>query len=219
MPVTQRLREEANSIWDKIFKHPFVVELFKGSLPMEKFRYYVIQDYNFLIGMTKAFSLLASKAYDYELLREALMLAYGDATIEMDNYLRLLDRIGLTIEEVLNTEPAPTNIAYVNHVLSTCSLGTPIECLVSTLPCFWTYMEIPRVNKDLIMKNKNPVYLDWINTYRSKEYIELTTKLINLVDKYAKHIDYNKLKRIFILSSRYEYMFWDMAYNIEKWPI
>ncbi|ABN69167.1 transcriptional activator, TenA family [Staphylothermus marinus F1] len=219
MQITQRLREEASSIWNKIFKHPFVVELFKGSLPIEKFRYYVIQDYNFLIGMTKAFSLLASKAYDYELLREALSLAYSDATIEMDNYLKLLDKLDLTIEDVLNTEPAPTNTAYVNHILSTCSLGTSIECLVSTLPCFWTYMEIPRVNNDLIMENKNPIYIEWINTYRSKEYIELTTKLINLVDKYAEHIDYNKLKRIFILSSRYEYMFWDMAYNMEKWPV
>lgn len=219
MDISRRLKEDARDIWDKIFRHPFVIELYKGTLPIEKFKYYVIQDYNFLIGMTRAFSILASKAYDYDLMKEALILAYGDATVEMDNYLRLLEKLDLTLDDVLKTEPAPTNTAYVNHVLATCSLGTPVECLVSILPCFWTYMEVPKVNEDLIRYNNNPIYLEWINTYRSKEYIELTNKLIELVDKYSDISNYEKLKRIFIQSSRYEYMFWDMAYNMEKWTI
>lgn len=219
MRITEKLRKEADSIWSKIFKHPFIIELFKGVLPLDKFKYYVIQDYNFLIGMTKAFALMASKTSDYEFMREALVIAYSDVTIEMDNYIKLLKQLNLSIEDVINTEPAPTNTAYVNHVLTTCSLGTSIECLVSTLPCFWTYMEIPRVNEELLRQNTNKLYLEWINTYKSKEYIELTNKLIELVDKYAVNTDYNRLRKIFILSSRYEYMFWDMAYIMEKWIV
>lgn len=219
MRITEKLRKEADSIWSKIFKHPFIIELFKGVLPLDKFKYYVIQDYNFLIGMTKAFALMASKTSDYEFMREALVIAYSDVTIEMDNYIKLLKQLNLSIEDVINTEPAPTNTAYVNHVLTTCSLGTSIECLVSTLPCFWTYMEIPRVNEELLRQNTNKLYLEWINTYKSKEYIELTNKLIELVDKYAVNTDYNRLRKIFILSSRYEYMFWDMAYIMEKWVV
>jgi thiaminase/transcriptional activator TenA len=219
MNLSKRLKRDAWSIWEKIFKHPFVIELYRGVLPIEKFRYYVIQDYNFLIGMTRAFSLLAAKTDQYSVLREALTIAYGDVTIEMDNYLRLLDKIGLTLEEVLSTEPAPTNTAYVNHVLTTCSLGTPSECLAATLPCFWTYMEIPRANKELIRENKNKLYLEWINTYTSKEYIELTNKLIKLLDETWDGGNYERIRKIFITSSRYEYLFWDMGYKMEKWPI
>ncbi len=219
MSVSEKLRHDAEKIWEKIFEHPFVVELYEGRLPLEKFKYYVIQDYNFLIGMTKAFSILASKAWNYELLKEALTLAYGDVTIEMDNYVELLDKLGLTLETVLRTEPAPTNTAYVNHVLVTCSLGSPMECLASILPCFWTYMEIPKVHKELIERNNNEIYREWIKTYTSKEYIELTTKLIKLFDKYGEGEEYERLKKAFITSSRYEWMFWDMSYKMEKWPV
>jgi len=217
--LTEELKKSSINIWEKIYRHPFVVELYRGVLPIDKFKFYVIQDYNFLIGMTKAFSLVAAKSRDYELIREALTLAYGDVTIEMENYIKLLDKLGLKLEDIIKTEPSPTNYAYVNHVLVTCSLGSPLECLVSTLPCFWTYLEIAEHNKGLVKENKNKIYLDWINTYLSKEYRELTMKLIDIVDRMWKNEEIDVLKRIFIISSRYEYLFWDMAYNLENWMI
>ncbi|RLG03644.1 MAG: thiaminase II, partial [Thaumarchaeota archaeon] len=38
-------------------------------------------------------------------------------------------------------------------------------------------------------------------------------------DDMASEINYERLEKIFLMASRYEYMFWDMAYNLEKWPI
>jgi thiaminase/transcriptional activator TenA len=29
----------------------------------------------------------------------------------------------------------------------------------------------------------------------------------------------NLMKAHFLLSSRYEYLFWDQAYRLEKWPV
>jgi thiaminase/transcriptional activator TenA len=219
MRLSEKLKREAETIWEKIYNHPFVIELYKGTLPLEKFRFYVIQDYNYLIGMTKTFSILASRARDYELMREALEIAHIDATIEMENYKKLLDRIGLTLEEVLAAEPAPTNRAYMNHLITTCSLGSIGECLAAVLPCFWTYMEIPRIHGDLVRENRNEIYREWISAYESREYIELTHRLIDLFDKYGSSGEYERLKRAFITSSRYEWMFWDMSYRMEKWPV
>ncbi len=219
MRISEKLKLDAKDIWEKIYTHPFVIELFEGKLPIKKFKYYVVQDYNFLLGMTKATSILASRAWNYELLKEALTLAYNDVIIEMNSYTKLLHRLGLTLETVLKTEPAPTNIAYVNHVLVTCSLGSLMECLASILPCFWTYMEIPKIHKELIKHNTNEIYREWIKTYTSREYILLTTNLIRLFDKYSKEEEYERLKKAFITSSKYEWMFWDMSYKMEKWPV
>jgi len=72
---------------------------------------------------------------------------------------------------------------------------------------------------ELMESNKNEIYREWIKTYTSQEYIELTNKLIKTFDKYAGREDYDRLKRAFITSSRYEWMFWDMSYKMEKWPI
>ncbi|MET1160854.1 MAG: thiaminase II [Thermoprotei archaeon] len=219
MKLSAKLRESSSHIWDSILRHPFVVELYSGRLPLEKFKYYVIQDYNFLVGMTKAFSIIAAKTREYDLLKTALELAYGDVTIEMDNYIKLLNKLGLSLEEVIRTEPAPTNYAYVNHILVTCTLYSPLECMVSMLPCFWSYMVIAETHKNLLENNPVEVYKDWALVYLSKEYRDLTTRLINIVDdlwnRYGS--DYEFLDWIFKTSSRYEYLFWDMAYNIERW--
>ncbi len=219
-PLHNLLYRDSKRIWEAIKNHSFVQELFRGTLPLEKYRYYVAQDYYFLVGMTRSFALLAAKTRDYELTRKALWMAYSDATIELENYEKHLGEIGLTLERVKAVEPAPTTLAYVNHVLSICSLGDPVECLVSTLPCFWTYMWLPKQLEDLIEENKNKIYREWIETYRSKEYRELTKDLIKTIDKIGSgYSDIERLKWIFRTSSRYEYMFWDMAYRMEKWPI
>ena len=214
------LYEDSLPIWVKIKQHPFVQELYRGTLPIEKYRYYVAQDYYFLVGMTRAFALLAGKAHDYELVRKALWLAYSDATIELENYEKHLGEIGLSLEQVRKTEPSPTTYAYVNHVIRTCLLGDELECLVSTLPCFWTYLWLPEQLEELIKNNENRVYLEWINVYRSQEYRDLTMELIEIIDKLGENRDdIERLKWIFRTSSRYEYTFWDMAYKMEMWPV
>jgi thiaminase/transcriptional activator TenA len=216
--LSEKLRKDSWSVWEKILNHPFVIELYKGSLPIEKFKFYVKQDYNYLIGSMRAFSLLASKA-DYELAKLALEIAHADATIEMGNYIRLLDELDLSLDEVLKEEPAPTNVAYVNFLLTTCYIGDVLECLVSLLPCYWSYQVIAETHKDLLQVNPNSIYVKWAKVYLSKEYKEIVDKLREAADNLWDGSKYEKLKKIFLTASRYEYMFWDMAYNLETWPV
>lgn len=220
--LTSMLRREKEvvRIWESIFKHPFVIELYSGSLPLDKFKYYVKQDYNYLIGMMRAYSLLAAKA-DYYVAKKALEIAYSDATIEMEAYIRLLDELGMTLDEVINTDSSPTNEAYMNFLINICSLGTPLECLVSTLPCFWTYLEIAEKHKELLRSNKQGIYVKWCKTYLSEDYKKLLLELRRLIDElWSKEKgDYRKLLKLFIKASKYEWMFWDAAYRMESWPI
>ena len=53
--VSETLRRWADPIWEQIFRHPFVVEVYRGDLPLEKFRYYLLQDYNYLVNFAKPF--------------------------------------------------------------------------------------------------------------------------------------------------------------------
>ncbi len=218
MSLTYELRVAADKIWQKIFNHPFVVELFSGTLPMEKFKYYIIQDYNYLITMYRCFSLIASKA-DYELARKALELAYIEATTEMANYGKLLRRLGLRLEDVMNVEPAPTNTAYMNYLTTTCVLNPPIYGMVAMLPCFWSYAEIAEKHRERLANNTNELYVEWAKTYVTEEYVQLVNDLRRVVDESGDLSDKNKLKRIFITASKYEYLFWDMSYKMESWPL
>ncbi len=216
--LSSRLRREADAVWEKIFQHPFVVELYNGTLPLEKFKYYVKQDYNYLIGMMRVFSILASKA-EYETAKLALEVAHADATIEMENYVRLLGSLGMNLEEVLSEQPSPTNTGYMSYLVATCSLGSPLDCLVAVLPCFWSYEEIALRHRSRLEKNPVEVYREWAKAYLSPEYRSLVARLRGEVDRLWDGRGYERLKTIFLTASRYEYMFWDMAYRLEKWPV
>jgi len=215
--ISERLRMDADTIWKQILNHQFVLELYKGVLPVEKFRFYVLQDYNYLITSMKNFSVLSSKAGSVEAMKEMLEIAHLEATSEFENYEKLLRNLGYTIEDAIRSEPTQTNISYGSFLLATSSLKTFWEGLAATLPCFWTYAEIAEFHKDKLNECKNSLYFEWASVYFTESYQKLVNKMKGLLDN--ANIEYEKLKGPFIIASKYEYMYWSMAYNMGKWNI
>ena len=208
--ISKRLRIDSDEIWKKILEHPFVLELYSGTLPMDKFKFYVLQDYNYLIADMRNFSLLASKAPDLESLKEMLEIAHLEATSELNGYERLLKELGYRIEDARGIEHSLITKSYTSFLLATSSLKTFWEGLAATLPCFWTYSEIYDHNKERLKKNENRIYKEWAEIYSSDSYRDLVDKLIKILNK--ADIKYDRLKEAFLISSKYEYMYWDMVY-------
>src|SRR5260370_6599687 len=63
---THAIRAKAQAIWDRELKHPFVRGLGDGTLPIDRFRFYLAQDYVFLIEYCRVFALGAAKARDLQ---------------------------------------------------------------------------------------------------------------------------------------------------------
>jgi thiaminase/transcriptional activator TenA len=58
--------------------------------------------------------------------------------------------------------------------------------------------------------------------YATPEFGELAAWLRALLDRLARHaapVAQERLTRLFMDSCRYEYLFWDMAYRQETWPV
>jgi thiaminase/transcriptional activator TenA len=110
-------------------------------------------------------------------------------------------------------------MAYMNFLTSTCALRTPLEGLIALLPCFWSYAEIAERHKDKLISNKNELYVEWAKVYLSEDYLKLIKDLRDFIDKSAKSLDVESAKKLFRIASRYEYLFWDMAYRMESWYI
>ena len=66
MKFSEHLLEKLQPIWRKNHSHPFVKGIGAGTLDQEKFRFYMIQDYLYLIDYSKLFALGAVKATDLE---------------------------------------------------------------------------------------------------------------------------------------------------------
>ena len=80
MTVTERLLKDTESIWAEYHQHPFVQGIADGTLDKEKFKYYMIQDYLYLLDYTKVFSIGTAKAKN--LRRYALFAGYTHSILD-----------------------------------------------------------------------------------------------------------------------------------------
>jgi len=62
MTVSERLVKSEQEIFDQYTNHPFVRGIGTGDLDKEKFCYYLIQDYLYLMDYARVFAIGAAKA-------------------------------------------------------------------------------------------------------------------------------------------------------------
>jgi thiaminase/transcriptional activator TenA len=98
----------------------------------------------------------------------------------------------------------------------------PLEiAMASLLPCFWIYKEVGDYILAKAKTEANP-YQSWIDTYGGEEYASSVTLAVNLTDKLAQGVTESlkeEMTQSFVLTSKMEWMFWDSAYKLEKWPV
>lgn len=219
MKIADQLRSDAASIWQKTFEHPFVIELYEGRLPREKFEFYILQDYHYLVTALQNFSIMASKAEQVETMRETIEILHLEAGSEFEAYGAFLSRLGYTLEEAAGTEPMPVTVSYSSFLLSTSSLKSFAEAITAVLPCFWSYAEIAEQHRDALSRNGNDLYRSWAEVYLSAPYLSVVEKIKTLVNRAGTGFPYERLRTVFLTASRYEYMFWDAAYTGQQWPV
>jgi len=221
MKFSERLYEKLQPIWRQNHNHPFVQGMGDGTLEKEKFRFYMIQDYLYLIDYAKLFAIGAMKATDLQTMGKFAALLDSTLNEEMSLHREYAKKFEISEKELEKAQPSPTTLAYTHYMLHVGQSGTLAELVAALLPCMWSYWEI---GKELSEKPgaNNEFYREWIEMYSSKEFGELATWCINLFDSLIEEksaAELEKLEEIFLNTTRFEYMFWDMAYNEAMWPI
>ncbi|WP_455795102.1 thiaminase II/PqqC family protein [Clostridium butyricum] len=69
MKLSKVLYDSVEDIWNSYNEHPFVKGIENGELDLEKFKYYMIQDYIYLLDYSKIFALGIVKAPNEEIMR------------------------------------------------------------------------------------------------------------------------------------------------------
>lgn len=222
MSFSNQLRQLAKPIWDAQLVHPFVVALGNGTLPERKFKYYILQDARFLGDLARVFAASAVRAPDAESALRFNKLAEDTIVVERSLHENYGKRWKMTAKRMASVPMAPTNYAYTRHMLAVAASGTAAEITVVALPCAWVYCVVGQH----LLKNgpppKNHPYRDWLMLYASPEFAEVQRWMRKKVDQWAKTAGHEarcRMEASFILSSRYEWMFWEMAWKEERWPV
>jgi len=212
--------ESIAPIYQAILDHPFIHGLADGTLPRASFEFYAVQDALYLREFARALAVTASHAPRDEWIIMFSEHAAGALKVERTLHESFFKDFGLTPDAVSQTPLAPANLAYTSYLLAAAH-GAPFhESLAALLPCYWIYWE---VGKELERKGSpNELYRRWIATYASAEFGTLVSAVIEAADQTAARLQAHEvaaMRRHFITTSRYEWMFWEMGYRREQWPL
>ncbi len=221
MSLFARLQHAAAPIRARVLAHPFVQGLGDGSLPMDRFEYYMRQDYVFLIQYSRVLALAAARAEDLAVAARFSDLLDLTLNVEMDLHRRSCERLGISPEHLEETRPAPTTVAYTNHLRLTAETQDLPAILAAVLPCAHGYWEIATKLRERGLPDHD-AYADWIRMYTSDDYKAMARWAAEVLDRVGTGVPEAReraLRDVFLLSQRYEYLFWEMSWHMEEWPI
>ena len=217
MTITQQLHRAAEPIWADCLAHPFVAGIGDGTLPREKFQFFMLQDYLYLFDYARVFALGVVKARSPELMRTFAQNVDAILGGEMNIHRTYMARLGITEEQVFAVRPALANLSYTHYMLSAAEQGGPREIVAAILACSWSYAEIGQALAKRPGAADHPFYGEWVRGYASEDYAATNQSLIELMDELAADAsDAEKahLTDIFVNCSRYELGFWDMSWEM-----
>lgn len=220
MGFTDDLRAVVEPLWDVTMDHPMVEGIGDGTLDEERFRHWVRQDYVFLIEYSRVFALGAAHAPDIERMGRFATLLDETINTEMDLHRSYATEFDITESELETTEPLPTTQAYTDFLVRAGHGGFG-ETVAALLPCMWGF----NVTGHRLAEQGKPdheQYAQWIETYAGEEFTDLTEWCKELMDDVASNANPDALETyrdLFLTSARYEYMFWDAAWEQEEWPV
>jgi thiaminase/transcriptional activator TenA len=222
LSFSEDMERQALPLRQAILSHPFIVGVGNGTLDVERFKYYVKQDYVYLIDYSRVLALATACAPDLKTMGWFARLLDETLNTEMDLHRSYCAEFGITAAELEATRPAPTTVAYTSFLLRVAHQGTFGELVASLLPCQWGYWEIGDHLARSGEPKEAPLYCKWIQMYTAPEYIALANSIRDLANRMAQQAGATELaamRETYLTSFKFECLFWEMAYNLEKWPL
>lgn len=219
-PAAVELKQYHAKYWDDLLSHKFILEMAADSLPIEKFAFYLRQDYYIFLKEYCTFLLIARQKSTDQKLKiwlDRLHHSTIDSEMQMQKELLISLRGISTINNNSNATMASATLNYISFLRQVSLSAKNREAIVSAMaPCPWSYLEIAQ--KLCKGEIKNDVYFKWVQFYSSNEsqqqVKELKSILSGLYDR-AEDITKMTMKQHFGAACKYEYDFWEAAYNAE----
>jgi len=217
MSFSRGLKAKAEKVWEDGYNHPFVQGLGKGTLDKEKFKFYLLQDYLYLLQYAKVFAAAVLKSDTEEYMSNFTIVQNYIFNTEMDVHREYMKRFDITQEEIDSVKSSLYNRTYTANMLAHGFTGGLAEIIATVLPCGWTYSDYGKRLKSQYVDNlEGNFYKTWIENYASDSFAgslewlfgALDDLVVDMSDKQRENIE-----EIFISSVEFEYLFWDMAFK------
>lgn len=230
--VVSRMIDATEEIWENCHRHPFVQGIADGSLDHDKFCFYMLQDYVYLFDYARVFAIGVAKAKDPEVMRIFANYVQQIMSGEMDIHRGYMKRLGISPEDAERTVPSLDNLSYTSYMIRIAYDDGAAEAAAAILSCALSYEAIA---ERMVAEHPgtparpgidarpgaadHPFYGEWVQGYASPGYHAANLELIDLTERLAEGLDEARLQHlidVFVNCSRYELLFWDMAWEMRS---
>ena len=215
-----RLRQENDDIWQAIRNHPFIQDTENNVITDERLRYYFEQNIQYIDLAYAIHAIAAAKCRDelaLESLKTTLRRGTPGSPDKGEHQREIFRQLGGDPNKLV--EMAPSGKAYTDHLFRVAYERDTVDVIAAFTPCPWTYDVIAR---EIVPKISHPVAYEWLEWWASQEHLDLVNSRLEVINRLAPTLPperQQELRDAFRTSMRYEWLFWDDAYNLRAWPV
>ncbi|WP_321480405.1 thiaminase II [uncultured Bacteroides sp.] len=217
MKWSEQVWTEILPIYHKILELPFIAELMDGTLPREKFIFYINQDRLYLAEYGKILAGIMSRVKKSEHAKAFLKFSTDTVYVEGSLHETYLSQS----EQAKIVEPSPSCLLYTGHLHQVLATAPVETAIAAVLPCFKIYKKVGEYILENCTTTNNP-YKQWIDTYGGTEFEEAVTQAMAICDELAEACSKEQQQSMtdaFVRSAKLEWMFWDSAWRMEQWAV
>ncbi len=217
MKLSEILYEKVRGLWEEAAEKPFVIQMANGTLDHGRFRYYMLQDYLYLLDYIDILDNTMKYTEDPELKAFLSRIAEETRNETARVHVPNMKKTGITDEEIEKSKKADVIVEYVGYMKRQLEEEGLIAGLTALLQCSWVYAYIgQRLTEEYPKEIASSPYRSWFKSYTCEDYTETNRRWIEALDHETAQIDEDevlKLCTIFETCARYENRFWDVLYR------
>jgi thiaminase (transcriptional activator TenA) len=219
--LTATIRTENAAAWERVVTHPLVLELGDGTLPIEKFRTYFVQDYIFVKDLVAMMGLAIAKSPDLGGASASInRFLTGVLNPENDLFVRALKELNANEEELTAAVASPATQGFVDFLTRVGHEGTFDEIVTVLYVTEGTYLDWATRLIEAGRVPENPFYREWIDLHGPEALGDIVAWLKSHLDAIPPGRRSDRTGWLARTALSYELMFWEQAYSGEglTWP-
>ena len=216
MTLANNLKAKYSDLWESMTHHKFVFQMADGTLSSDIFKRYFLQDYVFVNDLVPLAAQGIAKAPNLDAASIFNGFLVGVLDPENDLFMRFFDELGVTQEDYSSAKASPTTQAFGDFLVRTSLEGTFDEIALVLYVTEGTYLDWGKRLLEGGADPNNAVYREWIDLHGPAVLGSLVSWLEDYINNHSQ-ITEEKADYLFHTALRYEFLFWESAYDDEKW--
>ncbi|KAJ5258758.1 hypothetical protein N7524_010314 [Penicillium chrysogenum] len=207
-------RQDVQQVWHQFTHHEFVEGMGQGTLPIERFKAYLVQDYLYLVQFARSNALASYKAKSMSSIAASAEIVLHIKR-EMALHIDYCASFGLSKQEMEGTPETIACTAYSRYILDIGQSEDWLALQMALAPCLIGYGAIAKrlYTGETTLRDGN-TYWKWIENYVADDYTKAVQIGSALLEDHMQHVSPSRMEeliKIFVRATELEIRFWDMG--------